>query len=206
MKFTKWILGLSLISVLAVQTCQAQLDVFKSTRTLVVQQPVVLSGAALTNASVDLVGFFGYVKLDLCVNTNGGSGDSAAAGAGTLTATILSSNDTNTWTLVPYAQALATSLSYTNYPLGTNAVFTDTFLMPGTNTYPTAATAGFATPYLASIPMTNTTAISIKGTAVYSVGFNATDAGRYLQVAWAATNDKTTNAVVSAVLTGVRAF
>jgi hypothetical protein len=178
-----------------------------ATRTIVVQAPIALSGATSTNATVDLLGFTGVVKVDLSVCTNGAaSGTGNAAGAGTLTATILQSKDTNTWTLTPYALATQSAISYTNNALaqGTNASFPTTYLQPGTWTVPTAGTAGFATPYLLPTPMTNTAVVTFTGSGVKEVEFNANDANRYLQVAWAATLDKTTNAVVTVTLSGYR--
>ena len=207
MKFNKFILGLAAVSMLTI-AASAQ-DAFKSLRTVIVQTPVTLATALTTNTTVDLVGYQGIVKLDLIVNTNGASGATGnVPGAGTLTATIYGSNDTNTWTAIAYSKAVNTSINYTNSALGaaTNVYFTDTFLLPGTVTYPTVYSAGFATPYLVPVAMTNQTAITISGSGVTEVGFNVTDAPRYLQVVWTGTLDKTTNAVVAAVLTGFRAI
>ena len=209
MKFNKFILGLAVAGAMLAQTASAQVDVFKSTRTLVVQTPVTLATALTTNTSVDLIGYQGIVKLDLMVNTNGASGATGnTPGAGTLTATIYGSTDLTNWAAISYSKAVNTGIIYTNSALGNgaNVYFTDTFLLPGTVTMPTASSSGFATPYLASIAMTNQTAISITGSGFTQVGFNATDAPRYLQVVWTGTLDKTTNAVVGALLTGQRAF
>jgi hypothetical protein len=148
---------------------------------------------------VDLTGYFGRANLLLTgySNTNGA----------TLTATLTASPDNTNWVAVSYASAVSTAIIYTNmFYGGTNLSVTDTFLLPGTVTTPTASSSGFATPYWAAITWTNTAAISVIGGTVL-VGINATDTPRYLRVIWTANDVAYTNtAVVSATLTGYRAF
>jgi hypothetical protein len=184
---------------LAAMPAFGQFDFFGQPRTLVVATPKILSGAAVglsTNAAVDVHMFKGVVKLDLFSCTN--------ANAGTMTVTVETSPDTNTWTtLANYALATSTTINYTN-AANTNYVAANTWLLPGTVTTPTAATAGWATPYLLTSPFTNTGAITLNGGGVSSIGFKVDDVGRYLHVIWAPAGSAT-NISVGAVLTG-RAF
>ena len=178
-------------------------DLYRVPRTLVVTAPTQLTGALTTNM-VDLVGFTGIGKIDFCVTTNTGY----TAVSGSLTITLEGSNDTNTWTTLAYGKMTSTSVSFTNLSIATNAVVTDTFMLPGVITTPTAYSAGFATPYLAdnaASRMTNTAAITATSGTPVTVGVNLTDASRYLHVIYTATGGFTTNANVSAILTGFRA-
>jgi hypothetical protein len=198
---------LTLIAIAGLVVSATAQDIFKATRTVVVQAPTTLGAATLTNAMVDLLGFQGIAKLDLITCTNGST--TTPGGAGTLTATILGSNDTNTWAAISYARAVQTSINITNSNFGTggtNWYQTDVYLLPGTNTYPTAYSAGFATPYLVYPAMTNQTAVTFAGSAVVQVGFNVNDSPRYLQVVWTATGTSVSNATVSAVLTAFRGY
>jgi hypothetical protein len=195
MKINKFILGIC-VALLAV-SANAQ-DTFGTTRTLQVAKPTAVAAATATN-TVDLVGFYGRANILLTGYTN--------TTGSTLTATLTASPDNTNWVAVSYASAVSTAIIYTNmFYGGTNLSVTDTFLLPGTVTTPTASSSGFATPYWAAITWTNTAAISVIGGTVL-VGINATDTPRYLRVIWTANDVAYTNtAVVSATLTGYRAF
>jgi hypothetical protein len=75
---------------------------------------------------------------------------------------------------------------------------TNVWQMPGTVTTPTAATAGWATPYLVP-PTAATAAITTTGGGTWTLGINLQDCGRYLSVLWGLSG---TQSVVSATLTG----
>lgn len=176
---------------------QAQIgfDTFRAPRTAVLTTPQILAAASTTNTTIDLIGSQGIGEITLFCYTN--------AAAGSVTALIETSPDTNTWTALTYATTTSTSVNYTNTALGnaTNVFFTTPWLVPGTFTTPTAATAGFATVYLLSSPMTNTAAVTMTGAQFKKIGFNATDAGRYFRITWTATGSVSTNAIVGAEIT-----
>jgi hypothetical protein len=160
--------------------------------------PVNVAGL-YTNNPVDIVGFCGVGTITLLSSTNAG---------GTLTATIQTSPDTTNWTdLANFALVNSqTSFSITNgYYGGTNLYVTDAFLLPYTSTTPVAATAGFATPYSAYLPFTNSGAVTITTAGAYQIGVNLSDSPRYLHLKWTATAAATNGTtVVGALLNGVR--
>ena len=178
-------------------TAQAQVDFFGQPRTVQLAKPQVLNGAVVsgpvTNQPIDIHHFMGVVKVDIfsCTNT-----------AGVVTATLETSDDTTTWRAIAnYALATATTLLYTNANYPTNQVVgTNTILLPGTATTPTAGTAGWATPYVVPAPFTNSAALTL-ATGIYSVGIDTEGVGRYLHVVWTPSGS-TTNTSVGAVLTG----
>lgn len=186
----------------AVVTAPAQnSDTFNATRTVIVAGPTLLTAAVpiVTNGPIDLHGFYGIAKVDIFSFTNAGS---------TVTAQFYTSPDTtNLTTLANYASATATSVITTNANLGvgTNITATQTYLLPGTWTTPTAASAGFATSYLLPAPLTNSGAITVTAKNFYQIGFNAGDNARYLYVVWTASGGNT-NGVVGATLTGRRGY
>ena len=102
------------------------------------------------------------------------------------------------------------SLEITNAYYSTNDVVTDSFLLPGTVTTPTAATAGFPTPYLASTPFTNTAAITLVSSGAVTkntmVGLRIKDQKRYLFLVLAGSGGTVTNFNVSATITGPSAY
>jgi len=183
-------------------SAQSGFDMFGVPRTAVLSTPQVItvsSAAYVTNGPIDTHGFLGTAKVDIFSVTNG-------SGAGTMTAQLYTSSDTTNLTaLSTYALATSTTVTYTNAGLGagTNISASTTYLLPGVLTTPTAATAGWATPYLATPQFTNAGAITITGKGIYSIGYNIADANRYLYIVYAP-GGTVTNCAVGAVLTGRR--
>jgi len=210
MKFTKYIVALA-ACIGTVAQAQLGFDAYSASRELVITAPVNINvvtagpNGLYTNAAVDLSPFIGNVKIDITANTN------IATATGTLTVSMYGSADATNWTAVanyaiqqtPYSQSI-TNMGFAN---STNLIVTDSFLLPGTVTSPTAATAGFATPYLLPTPFTNTAAITLisSGTVTGNtiVGLRVKDQPRYLRLLYAATSGTVTNATVSATLTGL---
>lgn len=177
-------------------------DLFAAPRSIVLAAPRILdaSAAVFTNGPIDVRGYLGTANIDINSVTNAG---------GALTATLYQSNDqTNLVAVTNFALIKAsTSYAYTNrYYGGTNVYATDPFLLPGTLTTPTSATASFAAPYLdpTTVPFTNTTAITVTSKGIYRVGLRAQDLQSYLYIVWTPTGSSS-NDIVSAVFNGIRA-
>lgn len=173
-------------------------DPYGGMRTVVLapSQNLLNSAAgATTNTAVDLRVFTGIAKIDFFAQTNS---------AGTLTVTLQGSTDSTNWsTFANYALSTATAVNWTNtyYAAGTNnLVFTNTFLLPGTITTPTASTAGFASSYLFQAPFTNSGAITLPGNTPVSIGVKIDDQLRYLRAIWTP-GGTSTNVSVGAILT-----
>jgi hypothetical protein len=191
------ILIVAVIGLMAALTlpARAQFNQFAEPRALVLTSPTLISGAAagnLTNAWVDTHGMagIGTVTFFSCTNIN----------AGAMTVTLEASSDgTNAVAFGNYARATATDVTYTNryYPTAFNV--TNTFLLPGTVVTPTAATAGFATPYLSSAEFTNSGALTVTARGIYQIAYNVGDAPRYVRAIWAPSGSGT-NVSVGAVL------
>lgn len=178
----------------------AQVDLFGAPRTIVVAPPQVLAANALstTNSWVDTHGYDGVAKIDIFSQTNAG---------GTLSVAFETSTDrTNAAALANFANAVSTSIIYTNtYYGGVALKATNTYLMPGTLTDPTASTAGWASTYLVPSPFTNSGSVTITAAAVYEIGYVIADAPRYIRVIFNATGAATNGATAAgAVLTGRR--
>jgi hypothetical protein len=181
-------------------------DVFSTVRSLPIGTAGMLTQnlPLTTNGPVDLLGYTGRGQILLTTGTNG-------AGAATITATIQTSPDTNTWTGLGNFALISstTAINYTNLFFNTNTVVTDNYLLPFTATTPTASTAGWATPYPAPLLFTNAAgAITVTAKGTYVVGINLTDAPRYLQVVWTVTGVTGTNGntFVGATLQGNRIY
>ncbi len=195
-------LGLALVALLAFvpsALAQSGFDAFGNLRTLIVQSPTNLSTGTTVSWTNDTHGFQGVAILTLIAQTNG------IAGGGVTTATIEGSTDTNTFAAITYARATISSVNVTNTALA-GTYFPDVYFLPGTTTTPTAATAGWATPYLLPAPFTNTAAITMPIGGIAQIGYNVGDAPRYLRITWTATAGAITNTMVSAVLTARRSF
>lgn len=195
MKFIKNLLGVAFVAALAL-TASAQngFDYIYTPRTLLITPPTVMTGATTySNQPADVHLFVGTAKIDVAVSTNGA--------AGTHTFTLYGSPDLTNWTTVGSCMInsnILTTIAYTNsagYP--TKIWATNTYLMPGIVVTPTSATAGFATPYLQSYPMTNNAVIACNQGGVFEIGFNVDDAGRYISLSHTTTGANTTNTVVS---------
>jgi hypothetical protein len=182
---------------------QRGIDMFGAPRSIVLASPALLSNATpiATNGPIDTHGFDGIAVVDIQTLTNG-------TGANTLTAQLFTSPDqTNLTALANYANAVSASKSITNSMYGgtTNLIATQTELSPGTVTTPTAATAGWATPYLVPAQFTNTGAITVTTKGYYRVAYNVADAARYLYIVWTDAGGTVTNATYSALFTGYKA-
>ncbi len=195
--FNKSALGLmATIALLAAAPALAQsgFNPYQEQRTIVLAPPTTILNDLLTsNTPIDIRGLEGIAKVDIFAVTNGG---------GTLTCTLETSPDLTNWTaLANYALSTRTAVAITNTYWGSTNIFaTNSFLLPGVWTTPTAATAGFASPYLAPAGFTNSTAITVTTKGAYQIGFNISDQPRYLHVLWTATSSAT-NSVVGAFLT-----
>jgi len=179
----------------------AGVDTFSGVRTVVLDAPRLISGggnATVTNSWTDIHGFEGIAKIDFTSKTN--------AAGGTLSVLIQGSVDqTNLVTLGNVAYATGANISYTNYMYGGTALYaTDTINFAGVVTTPTASSSGWATPYIAPAPFTNTvSALSLTADGVTTIGFNIADAPRYIRLIYT-TGGTATNSTVSATLTGVK--
>jgi hypothetical protein len=151
------------------------------------------ANVGITNAAVDVHHLTGIAKVDLFCKTNA---------AGGVTCNLETSADTTNWVAVAnYALASATSVIYTNTYYGTNNLTaTNIFLLPGTVSTPTAATAGWATPYLLPAPYTNSGTITMSGNQAVEVGFKIDDQLRYIRTRWTFSG-AATNVVVEGLLT-----
>ncbi len=184
-------------------------DYFAGSRTLQLAVPTsYASGTStlLSNAIVDIHGSVGISKVDFF---------GYSVGTGTISAQIAGSVDQTNWSVVPVAMATQNVVIYTNTYYGNGAsgiTATNTWNLYGTTTTPTAATAGFATPYIGTYPAgqyTNTGTLSVipslgtpggntNGAYVMTAGFNIADAPRYIRIQW---SGSATNAVTAASLT-----
>jgi len=200
MKFNKFILGLGAM-LLAASVGAQTFDVFSATRTYVLSAPknFIVSSGVVTNGPLDHVKLLGRVKVDFMAQTN--------TAGGTLSATVYTSPDqTNLTALANYAIiSAATTDSLTNLYYGTNGlVANNSVLLPGTMTTPTTSSA-FVTPYLASLPFTNSGAITLIGAGNTEIGFNITDQPRYIYVVYTP-GGTATNITAGAILTGTPSF
>lgn len=201
MKFLK--LNLMLLAV-ASFVCQAsaQIDIFDSTRTLVLDAQRSITNASsslVTNTIADTHGFIGTAKIDFLVLTN--------SAGGTLSVAIQGSADLTNWTsLTSVAYGINATVVYTNTFYGniTNTIATNSYILPGTLTTPTAFSSGFASTYLLPAPFTNTaSALNLTPNGAYQVGYSVEDAPRYLRLVYN-TGGTVTNITVSAIFTGRR--
>lgn len=192
---------MAVAAVLFAVPCFAQrtIDTFGAVRTVVLSpaQNLVVGVAAVTNGPIDMKLFEGVAKVDIFSMTNTGNT------GGTLTCTLYTSPDqTNLTALSNFALISGTTaVNYTNlYYGGTSLWTTNNYLLPGTITTPTASSAGFATKYLASLPYTNSGAITVTSKGYVEVGYNVADANRYLYAVWTP-GGTFTNFTTGAVLT-----
>lgn len=182
-------------------TCQAQrgFDMFAVPRTVVLAGPQdinTIGTAPVTNGPVSTPIFDGIASIDLFAYTNTGTS------GGTMTATLYGSNDkTNFTAITGYALiSSTTAITYTNYQYGNAQPSTNNYLLPGTIVVPTAATAGFAIPYLNPLPFTNTGPVTISAGGYQKVGLSINDYARYLYVVWTP-GGTATNFTVGATMT-----
>jgi hypothetical protein len=198
MKLLKLFLPVMILSI-AVPAMAQNFDAFGATRQIVLATPTILGGSAatVTNGPIDIHGFQGIAEVTISSCTNAG---------GALTATLVTSADSTNWTaLANFATAVSTSVTVTNGTYGnTNLQFAQTYLLPGTLTVPTTATAGYAQPYLLASAFTNSGAVTITAKGLYRLGFKPSDANRYIEIVWTPTGTSS-NDIVSAEFTGFKA-
>ena len=203
MKFTKH-LALAAAGLLALaMTAGAQLgfDAYKTVRTYSFGPQINLAaGTPATNSAIDRATIMGIGYVDIISATNFPT-------TGTLTATVLGAADKTNWATINNFAIVTgpTSVSYTNwYYAGASTnplVVVNSVLLPGTITAPTAYTAGFATPYLAYLPFTNTGSFAVTPGVITRVAFNLNDQPRYLSITYTAVATAGTNIDCSAFLT-----
>lgn len=176
MKFFRNILIVAAAALGISASAQSSFDSFGGMRTLT--WPCVVTGATFSNAPMDLRLFTGVVNLNFGGMTN--------VNSGTLTAEVEVSNDlTNYTTIANVGIATQTAIKYTNTYYGGNMIATNTYLLPGTLTTPTASTAGFATVYVQPAQLTNSPgAFNVLTNGTYSIGFKVDDQPRYLHIKW----------------------
>lgn len=195
---------LAIAALLAVcHTARAQYDTFGDVRTVIIAQPTNVwgtgaatlntGGANYTNRHTDLTPFEGIVRVDIAVLTNT---------VGTFTLLLQNSSDQTAWsTFTNYAIGNPTQFILTNVYYGSNLTCTNIWLLPGTNTTVTAATAGFQGNYLTAAPFTNSGTLTV-GNLPLTIGFRRDDAPRYFRFILQSTGGASTNASVQATLTG----
>ncbi|HEV2350808.1 MAG TPA: hypothetical protein VG028_13285 [Terriglobia bacterium] len=170
---------------------QAQpFDLFGMPRFIVLAPSAIItntpntSTAVFSNAPVDIHGYDGVADI-IFFATN-----SPYASGKTIYAYLLGSNDDTNWFNLTNC-AVTTSYTYniTNLYLGNiNNVATNTYLIPGTITTPTAGTAGFASTYLAPATFNSggTLLTNVAG-GIAILGYPVSDGPRYIQVAYTIT-------------------
>ena len=179
---------------------QNGLNYFEIPRAVVLANPQLISGGGAgpqTNGWVDLRQFDGVSRIDIFCCTN--------VGNTSMTATLETSLDTTNASAVTYALATGKTVNITNwYYGGTNLYVANTYNLPGTVTTPSAATAGFATPYLLPAPFTNTAAITISANTtngICSVGVDTDSLKRYIRI-YFTPGGAATNTSVGAIMVG----
>lgn len=184
MKFSKIILVLLAVIGFAVSSpAQYGFNTFSATRTIVAATPqnIGADSGLVTNGPIDLLKLQGVGILNLVTVTNTGTT------GGTLAALLYTSADqTNLVAVTNFALiTVPTTDTITNVSYGgTNLTAANSVLLPGTITTPTASSSGFATPYLAPAPFTNSGAITLNGNKAVQVGLPVSSLRRYLYIVY----------------------
>lgn len=199
----KFLLIAASVITLGLSTAQAQPDLFALTRAVELSTPATLNTigtATTTNGPIDVRHLDGKLVIDVFSLTN--------AGNAVVTATFQTSDDGTNYVAIPnYAKAIRTSVSTTNYWSGYSNAVSQTVLVPGTWTTPTAYSAGFATPYLAWSPYTNSGAIDVSIKGYTRISYPVEDGRQYLRVIWTQSGGTgATNVTVGATATAVGNF
>ena len=151
---------------------------------------------SVTNGPYDIRIFDGIGTIFITVSTNG----TPTQGPTAVTGQLYGSVDQTNYTVVPYALSSQTTINYTNNWYGTNGLTAaNVFLSHGAITFPTASSAGWATPYVIPYLYTNTAAIPLTN-LVTQIGFNIADAPRYLY--WVSGSGASTNYMTTQVMLG----
>lgn len=206
-------LALAVAGISLSASAQRSWDLFYVPRTVQLTAPFFTSTSScpisVTNGPIDVRLFDGLARIDFTCVSN------ISTSAGSVTATLYGSTTAPSLTGVGSLSSIGsyglisstTSISYTNSALGsaTNIYATNPYLLPGTITTPTAATAGFATRYLDPTVLTTTNVITLSGIGKGQqvVGFNIGDVPRYVYVVYTFGAGTTTNFTIGATLTGM---
>ena len=198
-RFKISLLLLAVASLCITANAQRGNDSFYAMRTLMLIAPTNISAGVVAVSNIcDIHGLTGIAKVDVSI--------APYAPVDVTGVMFYGSTDKTNWSLLTSAawatnNAISTTNSALsiNYPgLTSNTV--NYYYLPGNIISPTAATAGYATPYLSPAPMSAIGTNTITGAGILSMGFNAEDAPRYLRtVVWFGGGG--TNGV-SAILTG----
>ena len=196
---------LTLLTLLALPAMADQRgDEFNVPRTFVLSpaQDIVTASAQVTNNPVLVRMLDGYAAVNIFAYTNAG------ASGGTMTFTLQGSVDTTNWFNIGSFALIsgATTFLYTNTFYSTNLIATNSVLLPGTYTYPSPSGQGYVGPYLASLPYTNSGAVTISSAAGFAgfeqMGFSIGDAPPYLRGIWTP-GGTVTNWTVGATVTAI---
>jgi hypothetical protein len=174
------------------------LDLYGASRTVILAAPQNIGPSAsfVTNGPIDIRMFDGVSTITFFCETNTGTA------AGTLTASVYTTSNVyaTNLTALTYALSANSTFVYTNIA-NTNWTASSTYILPGSVTTPTAATAGWQTPYFTPAQFTNTAAVTVSGANFYQIGTSVGDAGRYLYIIWTP-GGSATNFTAGAILTG----
>lgn len=205
MKLKNIFLAIGAAVLFAATTAHAQFDFFAQPRTIVLLGPTNLTVTpqlVITNPWADIHGFDGIAKIDISICTN-------VASDAVLVTIDTSQDQTNITSLANAAYSTVFNLSTTNtlYGNGSNLNANTVFNLAGTVVSPVAGASGWATPYISPAPFTNTVANQALGpNGVFTIGFNASDANRYIRFRVTSSGGASTNFVIGATMTGRRAY
>lgn len=196
MKIFKISLAVAVAALVSLASFGQGFDTFGNFPVLTVITPTQINGATTqSNLPVDIRLFTGIVNVPVMCWTNGG---------GTVTVELRQAANTNgPWTdITSIAKGVPTTIYYTNAAAGASIYATNNWVLPGTVTTPTAATAGWSTTYLLPSQYTNSGAIAV-GTAttgVQTFAFNSDDVQRYFQIVYVTTGAASTNSLGAAII------
>lgn len=206
------ILALIALAVSPATQAQRGLDMFGLPRMVIIQQPVqITNGTAGATAScpwtnapgpIDIHPFTGIGWIHTSGLTNAALGSTGQI----ITNLVQTGADQTNWITLTNCVVITTNTSaiLTNFYYGaTNLLATNAVLVPGNITTPTAATAGFATPYLAPFLFTNSASFAMTSGQDYLIGFNVDDASRYIRIIWTTGGQTITNVSFSAQFFGM---
>lgn len=196
MKIFKISLAVVAATLVSLATIAQSFDAFGPFPVLTVITPTQINGATTqSNLPVDIRLFTGIVNVPVMCWTNGG---------GSVTVQLRQAANTNgPWTdITAIAKGVPTTIYYTNAAAGASIYATNNWVLPGTVTSPTAATAGWASTYLLPAQYTNSGAITVgtSTTGVQTLAFNADDVQRYFQIIYVTTGAASTNSLGAAII------